>query len=316
MEKGNKELDLFELINRGLRLFKDILAKGWNFFLLFIKFHFKTAFIIIPFLIIGVSLSIYQSMKENRKQYGEFMLKVNGSNSFVVSDIIKVLNQSVNPDTNNVVLAKLLNVQDISRVKKIYAINPSFVIDLNSNGTRDYVDYANAFVEDTLNSRMKNFLAVRIYSKGYIDFCDIQQRIVNYLIADPYLKNEAQERIKVAQGKIQALDVEIVALDSMRKQQMKDKNDLALELGKSSILLGKESSYYKEMMDLKDQKAKLQSDLDLQPNVVSIYSGVAISSEKSTIAIFLKDVGVLYAFGLFIAFIFRYRKRIKALLKD
>lgn len=315
MEKENKELDLFDLIVKGFNLVKVSFLRCWDLFLYIVKFQLKNIAIILPFLIIGGSLAVYQTQKEHRKQYGEFMLKVNGANSFVVSDIVNVLNQSVNPDTDNVVLAKILNVQDINKVKKISGINPFYVIDLNSNGTRDYVDYANTFVEDSLNSRMKNFLAIRIHSKGMIDFCDIQQRIVTYLLADPYLKNEAKERIKIIQGQIQALDVEIVALDSLRKQQLKDKNDLALELGKSSILLGKESSYYKEMMDLKGQKAKLQSDLDLQPNVVSIYSGVTIVPEKSTIAIFVKDIAVLYLFGLFVAFVFYNRKRIKALLK-
>ncbi|MDR3704733.1 MAG: hypothetical protein P4L28_02365 [Paludibacteraceae bacterium] len=316
MEKGNKEMDLFELINRGINLFRTIIIKCWNFLLSLIKFHFKNIIIILPFLIIGVSLSVYKSMKENRKQFAEFMLQINGNtDSYEVSDIIRVLGQTINPDTGNVVFAQTLKIDNYV-VKKVYALNPFFVIDLNNNKTRDYVDYGNSFREDTLNSRMGNFLSVRIYAKGVTNFQEIQQKIVDYLIRNPYLIGVEQERIKSLQERIQALDIEIMALDSLRKEQLRNKNNLALQLDKSSVILGEESSYYKEMIEIKNQKNNLQAKLILQPNVVSVYSGVTVQADKSTISIFVKNVGLLYAFGLFLAFIVYYRKRIKALLKD
>jgi hypothetical protein len=316
MEKENKELDLLELMSQGLLLLKNIIIKGWNILLFLIKFHIRIIFIILPFLILGVFLSFYQTTKENRKQNAEFMLHINGkTNCYEVADIINVLAQTINPDTNNVILSQILKI-DSKDVKKVSAINSFFVIDLNNNKTRDYVDYGNSFREDTLNSRLDNFLDVKISSKGEANFQKIQEKIVEYLNADPYIKNVAQERLKAIQEKMHALDIEIAALDSMRIEQLKNKGSLSLQLDKSSILLGKESSYYKEMMDLKGQKANLQADLILQPNAISSYSGVSVKSDKPTSSIYLKNVFIFYLFGLVLAFLFFYRKKIKALLKE
>jgi len=316
MENGNKELDLFELINRGFGIFKNLIKTGWNVFLSLIKFHVKNIFILLPFIIIGVSIAIYQTQKENRKQYAEFMLQINGkTNSYEVSDILKVLSQTINPDTSNVIFAKTLNL-DTKAVEKVYSLKSFFVIDLNNNKTRDYIDYANSFKEDTSNSRMNDFLDIRISSKGEANYQEIQQKIVDYLMKNPYLISVENERMKAIQERMQTLNIEIAALDSMRDEQLKNKNNLTLQLDKSSILLGKESSYYKEMLDLKGQKSTLQAALILQPNVVSVYSGVEIRTDETTTSIFLKYIGYLYVLGLFIAMIIYYRKKIKSFLKD
>lgn len=313
MEKENKEMDLFDLMEKMGSMCNKGFAKIGNALLWLIRFKLKNWLVLSVFTIAGFLLAFYHYLPENRTKYAEFRLQINGTSSFNVYDIISNLNQMIDVDNNNKSFAKLLNL-DQEIVAPVQRIEPFFIIDLNTNKTPDYVDYTEAFEEDTLSCRMKNFLNIRIRVKGNSDYNAIQDALVNYLRKNPYLKREESERIEVIKNDIKVLEGEIAALDSMKRNDIKNSKYL-IGLDSTAFVFQK-PTYHSDIINLKKQKSNLQEELDLQANVVTIYSGVVVKPKRTDVFIFVSRMLPFILFGFILSLLITYRKKIKETLKS
>lgn len=310
MNKEDKELDLFELISRLYNFLKDSVKFLIDEFLQFLRFNIKSILYIIFFAAFAVGVSFYLIDDDNIPLNGDFLIEVNGAKSSAVADIVNVLAQSIDKDGNSR-FAKELNL-NASEVKNIRALKTFSVIDRNNNRTRDYVDYDNSFIEDTLNSRMENYLCIRIEAKGPVNFSKFQAKIVDYLRSDEYLKREEKERTKIITERIFAIDHEILTLEQLRMSQTNNEKLAFIDKG-----IVKETTYYNDMISLKAQKSSLQEQLNLQPHVVTVYSGVKISSDRVDYKIFAYLLIASYFLALIVSFLVRFRKKIyKVLVKS
>lgn len=311
MENENREIDLFELLEKVFNFLKKSFRIIWISCLRFIRFHIRNIFYFLFFFAIALGLAFYFTQDKNKIFNADFIMQVNGTNSYAVADIISVLSQNIDKESN-INFAKVLNVSK-EDVCNVVGLESFFVIDLNNNRTRDYVDYSNSFVEDTLNSRMQNFLAIRILTKGPANHNKLQNSIIKYLRSDEYLKREELERIKVFNNAISAIDVEIQTLDRMRLAETIGTNTNLALLDKGVV---RETTYYQDMIDLKARRTHLIEELTLQRNVVTIYSGVKVSTKYADKNIFVYLFAFSYLLGLLISAFVRYRKNIlKAILK-
>lgn len=305
MEKENNEMDLLDLIRKVIDLVNSYLKYAFTLLLKIIKFHVRSFVYLLTFISLGVGATYYLTQDENTRYNADFMMQVNGTNSYAVADIVDVLSQSIDKETN-VRFAKALNVPE-SVVKNVKGVESFFVIDLNNNRTRDYVDYNNSFVEDTLNSRMQNFLAIRIKTKGSANFKLLQNGIIKYLRSDEYLKREELERIKVIKNAISAIDVEIQTLDRMRLTETSDNGANLALLDKGVV---RETTYYQDMIDLKARRTHLYEELNLQRDVVTIYSGVKMSTVYSDKKILISFLALAYVLAMLLSLVVHFRKQI------
>lgn len=306
-ENVNKEIDLFELLNRFYAIFIASLNFVLSKFLKFLRFNVKSIFYIIFFGVLAVGVGLYMTNDNNRPFDGDFLMEVNGAKSGAVADIVDVLAQKIDKETN-ARFASALGL-NLSQVQTIQGLKTFAVIDLNNNRTRDYVDYDNSFVEDTLNSKMQNYLAIRIQTKGPADFNLIQKKIVEYLRADEYLKREEVERLKIINERIKAIELEIYTLEQLRMTQ--NGNDKLQFIGEGVV---KETTYFNDMIALKVQKSSLQEQLNLQRNVVTIYSGVKVLSSYNDFKIYVYLLIASYFIALISSFLVSYRKKVYQVL--
>ena len=312
METENKELDLFDLLGKAFAVCKNGINTVGNGILWLVRFKLKNWIVLSVFLMAGIAFAYYSYLPKNRKFNAEFRLQVNGTNSFAVYDIIKALGQTIDVDSGNKSFAKTIGLKrDI--VLPLRTIEPFYIIDLNNNKTPDYVDYGNSFKEDTLNSRMSNFLQIVITAKGKTNYNAIQKGIIDYLRKDPYLKREEVERINSLKQDIITLDTEIAALDSMRQEEFKN-NKFAMSFDKTSLIIQK-PTYHTDIIDLKKRRLNLQENLDVQREVVTVYSQVFVNPVRTDNYIFITRIVAVYFLGFILVLLIAYRKKIKEVLK-
>lgn len=307
MEKENKELDLFDLIKKVVEELKNTCTRLKSSFVKIFKFHLRYIYLLLAFVLVGVVAFYFLRKEECRTVNAEFTLQVNGTTTQNVADIVKVLDQSLSPSENNAKFAKLLNLPEES-VAKIRKIDAFFFIDLNNNGTRDYVDYKGTFKEDANNSIIQRFLRIRIVSKGKSDYQLIQKHIVQYLLNDAFLKKEGVERRRMLKDNMEALKIEINTLDTLRSREIRS-GVVLIQEGKEPV---KKSSYFEDMLNLKHQLSNYTAEYHTQLNIVTIYSGVKVKAKRTDIELFLIYVGGMYVLGILLSLIFAVRKKMKS----
>ncbi len=318
MENQQKELDLFDLFNLFTSWCKKMIICFLEKLLLFLRFNIKNWIVIICFLILGILLSIYKSKPENRKHSAEFILEVKGSSSFIVKDMVDLLAEMREENSENSV-QHFCDLLGLTRVeaKKIYDMGAFFVIDLNKNGTIDYVDYEGVFKEDSVNIRIDSLVNVLVKVRGEMDYNKLQTNLITYLNSNPDLLTGKKTWQKKMINTINALDIEISTLDSMRNAQIKK---IGAGLTKADFtgdrMLISQSSYYEDMIGLKTEKMKLQEELGNTLTAVMAYTKVRAKNVDKDQFIFFKWVGFCYVFSLFATLLVRKRKKIFLFLKE
>lgn len=305
MEKANNEMDLFDFVEKLFQFTNKYLSKVIYTVKRFILFNVRNFVYVLLFIGIGVGLGFYFKQDENRTIYADFTMQVNRINSFTVADIINVMSQKIDNESNYR-LAEALKIEK-KEVNNIRGIKSFFIIDLNNNGTRDYIDYNNSFVEDTLNSRMTNIIAVRFETQNMANFSLLQSKLVECLRSDAYLNREEQERVKSIKEDINAIDVEILALEQMR---LKQSEGLALDLELIAQGIVRQTTYYQDMIDLKNRRTRLLEQLSLQRNIVTTYTGVKLDTKYSDKKIFIFFILSSYLFAIITLSLIKNRKRI------
>ena len=314
MENDNKELDLFDLIAKLGNAAKSGLNTTGKAFLWLIRFKLKNWLVLTVFTLIGLAWAIYCYLPENRIKYAEFRIQVNGTKSYAVHNIVQVLGAKVDKDKGYKNFAKTigLSTKVLSPLQKI---EPFYVIDLNNNRTPDYVDYSDSFREDTLNSRMPDFLAIRMKVKGNGDYKVIQEAIVDYLRKDVYLKKEGVERIRSIKERLAVLESEIAVLQVLREKELLD-NKLSLNIEKLNLKLENTGYIYTEkILHFEREKSNLQEYLSLQREVVTTYSDVNQRVKQSDVELFVSRMLPLILLGFIVALLLTYRKNIAKALK-
>lgn len=311
MEKENKEMDLFDLMSKMGSLCEKGLLKIGNALLWLIRFKLKNWLVLTIFSLIGLVWAVYAYLPAYRTKYIEFRVQVNGAKSFQVYDIVKALSLKIDVLNDNKNFAKTIDLpQEI--VAPVRSIQPFYVIDVNNNKTPDYVDYNGSFKEDSLSSRMANFLTIRVQIKGNTDFNALQKAIVNYLKKDPYLVKEEMERIRVLNDDIAVLEQEVAALKELREKDLLE-NKLSLSFKKSSFIV-ENTGYTKQILLMEKEKSVLKENLSLQKEVITTYSDVLISNKETDLFVIASRLLSSILVGFVLALFITYRKKIKKAL--
>jgi hypothetical protein len=318
MENQEKELDLLDLLKLFANWCNNVIKWMLKKLLLFIRFNIKNWIIVLCCLIVGLAISVYKLKPENRKHSAEFILEVKGSSSFIMKDMIDVLAEMREENTEKSLgnFSSILGLTE-EEAKKIYKMGAFYVVDLNKNGTVDYVDYDGEFKEDSVNVRMDELVDVLIKVRGELDYNRLQTNLINYLNSDPDLLIGRKTWQKKMTNMSSALNVEITTLDSMRNAQIKKigsgltKADYS---GDKTLIT--QSSYYEDMIALKSERMKIQEELENTPTAVMAHTKVRSKNVDKNGFIYFKWVGFFYVFGLFMTLLIRKRKKIVAFVKE
>jgi hypothetical protein len=313
MENQTKETDLLDLIKELFLFIGRLFKQTGEAFLWIFRFCVKHYIILGISFLLGVGLFFFLSSPKQRLYNNDYLLRVNISNSFILSDIIASLND-IQRMNNIQSFADTLKIS-LKTAKQIKKIQAFYIIDLNANVTPDYIDYKNKYKEiDVRNVRMQDRLCARFVTKSYVDTRELEQGLLYFLSSNEYLHKETETRNKIILENINVLDNEIAALDSLRKIEYATGGQLSLKMD-NAIMLGERKTYHKEILDLVDRKESQQARILLRPNAISIDSPVKVTQRYSDILMFIVLTGGLLFIGFIIALFVDFRSQIIKALK-
>lgn len=253
----NQDLDLLDVLkgigNAIVKGFMTLLrAFGWVFRLIF-----EYKYVCIACMVLFGILGFYLNKK--RVFRAETDLKLNSYSSYFVKDILDPLHlQSISRDTINLSSELNLSHKDVGTLADIKSF---FYIDVQNNGTPDYIDYQGKFdANDTSMSILPWRLRVRVECTDTSVFSKMTEAISFLLTNNEQIKKENELRAAQLDERIAFVDREIQLLDSLRrKEYFQKKRELSVSMDKAILLNEREMKlFHADLLDLNKVKQEME----------------------------------------------------------
>lgn len=253
----NQDLDLLDVLKGiGNAILKGVMALlrafGWVFRLIF-----EYKYVCIACMVLFGVLGCYLNKK--RVYRAETDLKLNSYSSYFVKDILDPLHlQSISRDTVNLSSELNLSPKDAGALSDIRSF---FYIDVQNNGTPDYIDYLGSFdANDTSMSILPWRLRVRVECTDTSVFSKLTEAISFMLTNNEQIKKENELRSAQLDERIAFVDREIQLLDSLRrKEYFQKKRELSVAMDKAILLNEREMKlFHADLLDLNKVKQEME----------------------------------------------------------
>lgn len=200
--------------------------------------------------------------------------------------------------------------------KRVKAINYYNWIDSKNDGTADFVDFEGnkSFHNDTANVIMNDRLLIEVETNGLYELDAVQQWIQNYFDQQTELTDMAEQGRQTVRTECDALNREIVRLDSLSNYEyFSDKDKI---ISKNGILMSQSKTlYYDDILELISKKNALETSISRTPRNINFQNSLIVCKASSRMLAFALWLIAGYAIGLVIAAVKRYRKEICTYLK-
>lgn len=299
MASEGKEMDLIDIIKEFSAWVGNILKSIGMGFLEFIRFSFQQIWVLIIFLILGIAAAVFLS-STSKAYESNLILKLNVSDSYAFYELTKSLDARIVSDQS---LAERLNIPD-SVADNIVSIKPHFVIDENKNGTADWIDKKDKFVETKNSVRMRDRLSITVRSKDLYSFPIVQEGLIYFYSNNELFKAEKEIRIRQQQQTLELLQREIDRLDSLSNfDYFRNPINRTLKVDSQAIMLGEKPKqlYYADIANLKYQRDSIQQVEEIHNAIVTVIKPFTVS--KSPVNGLFKMLVICCAFFLVLGYI-------------
>lgn len=311
--KENKELDLLDVLNSigvGLKNCGLWVLKGIEWLL---RLVYRCKFICLFFIILFGFLCYWQNRTKIYR--GESDLKVSAFPAYTIKNLLEPLHlQCVYADSSLVASKLGLTVDEASKITNIEAFD---YVDMFCDGTPDYVDFDQTWnATDTTMALFPGKLRVRIECIDTALFPKLSDAIINAISNSTQVKKEVALRISQLDEKIEAVDYEIMLLDSLRKKEYFERGkDVKLNLDKTVMLNEREMKlYHGDMLNL----GKIRQELTWERNIYNQGLVFENNFEVNPLPInrwtktYPKFIMIGLFFGILTSIIYTYRKSISS----
>jgi hypothetical protein len=286
MEQKEKELDLLDLLSIIGKTIGSFLKNIVKYFLQTIVFSFKKALYFLPFIFIGIGVAFYMTMPSKRKYKADLILQINDGDAFTMRNITNSLSQSflkvAEPDKNLPEIARMLSIplQDAADLVDVQAY---YLVDLNKNGTVDYVDYNKSFVEDTSHVFMHNQIAIRFESKTPESFNRLNTGFMHYLESNSFLAEQRNIRQAYDQAQVLFYKAEINKLDSLSNLEYFKPEDRMKMTSKDGVMMvsSDKQLFQTQLIDLNNRLRDHEQRLETGKEVVRAVSPLIIDNQAT-----------------------------------
>ncbi len=311
-----KEIDLIELFRLIGKNIKDGILGIIKTILFLFVFGIKNTHWMLIFLIIGM-LTGYLFFSNTARYYSSNMIV--HPNGIVASDIIQYINDLGNfTETNNIeAIAKAMNQND-SVAMKLKSIQAYPYLDINKDGTGDFLDLIGKYNPMDTNIVIANdrvYIQVEVFDNK--SFNSIKQGVFNYFSKNDYFERLYQLHKENLQEHISFNKNEIAKLDSLQNVDYFQNYSQKFSQSKNSQLMflseKDKQMYYKDKAYLVNQKQTLEKELQLADAPLTIIKGFAeLTTEENTKGGYLIRFGFWFGVaGFFVLMILKYQNEIK-----
>ncbi len=264
-DKENKELDLWDVLKSvGSAIKSGMLsvAKGLGWVC---RLVFKYKFLALGCIVVMALVCTYKN-RTNVYQ-SEADLKLISFHSYFVKNILDPINVQC-AYSDSVSVANKLGISE-SDASKIRAIKTYYYVDLQNDGTPDYVDYDGKFdMKDTTMSILPWKVKIAVETTDTSVMSKLTDAFSHAIISNSQVKKENALRIAQLDEKIAMVDHEILLLDSLRrKEYFERKKDVLLAMDKTVMLNEREMKlYHNDILELQ----KTKQDLSWERNIYEL----------------------------------------------
>lgn len=300
MEEKN-ELDLLDV----LKSIGDAIKKGCLFVVKgmgwLCRLVYKYKFLALGCMVVAALVCVYQNRTKVYK--AEADLKLISFQSSFIKNLLDPLNaHCAYADTANV--SRKLNIPS-SQAAKIRSIKSYYYVDLQNDGTPDYVDYENKYdMNDTTMSIYPWKLKVEVELVDTSVVPGLDMAIEKLIAQNNQVKKENELRLSQLNERIEMVDQEIALLDSLRKREyFQKKKDLMFSMDKTVMLNEREMKlYHNDLLELEKMKQDLSWERTIYDVCVFFENGFevnprAVNRWSKTFPKYLL-IGLLISIGL------------------
>ncbi|MCQ2224694.1 MAG: hypothetical protein MJZ14_03070 [Paludibacteraceae bacterium] len=255
-DKEKNELDLLDILKSiGIGIKKGFFATlkglGW-----LCRLIYKYKYLTLGCLVLMGVVCAYQNRTKIYK--GEADLKLISFPSYFVKNLLDPIHsQCVCSDS--VTVARKLNLSEHD-ASMITAVKSYYYVDIQNDGTPDFVDYNNKFdMNDTTMSILPWKIRVSVETRDTSVLAKLADAFLYAITNNSQVKKENALRIEHLEEKIQMVDREILLLDSLRRREyFEKKKDVMLAMDKTVMLNEREMKlYHNDLLELEKTKQDL-----------------------------------------------------------
>ncbi|MBN2349901.1 MAG: hypothetical protein JXJ22_13735 [Bacteroidales bacterium] len=311
LKKKTDEIDLLELFS----ILAHKISQFFNFIfrtiLAIVVFLIRKSPILVLFAAAGVFIGYVLFSNSKRFYSSEMVAQPNGISN---SDMINYINDlnKLCKEKNYLSLSQTLNLDD-SIVNKIKDIQAFWIVDINKDGSGDYIDYKSSFnLKDTTQQLMEDRFQLRVEMFDNSAFGYVTEGLYYYISQNPYLKrlneirkDELKELISITSREINKLDsLQDVEYFQKSKQPLIKDNQINLVSEKETQL------YYRDKLALISKKQEYEKELELSTEPITVIKNfTALAVAENPMMKYVVKYGIyMLSLGLLLIILFDYRK--------
>ncbi len=264
------EIDLYVLFKKIIEKISSALSFLVKILLTIFVFLIRKAIYLFIFTLAGVLIGLWLFSSTERYYSSSLEAQPNGiANGDMINYINDLHELCVGRNISS--LSNALGIED-TLAQKIKDIRAYWIIDINKDGTGDYVDSKNEFkLKDTTQRRLNDRFNLSVEVFDLVSLPNVRDGISNYIKKSPYLQKLNEIRKKDLKELIDQTEEEITKLDSLQKVEYFQKTKKPIR--ESQVMFLAENPpqlYYRDILSLYSQKQRYEKELDLSIEPITI----------------------------------------------
>lgn len=310
----NDEIDLLELFQKIFSWFGKVFTWIGETALRVFLFYVRKSPYLFGFLILGVVVG-YGIWKITPRYYSsEMIIK---PNSISNADLVHFINGISMKGDNNKIAANF-NI-DTTQVANIKSIKASWFIDVNKDGTGDYVDYDDAFnISDTSMRRINNRLNIKVEIYDTSAIHGLSEGIIHYIESIQFFKKSHNVKIRQIKEDLAKVELELSELDSLQGILYFEEKLKTNENDKFLILNEKEEQLlHPQIISLYNQKLEYERNLELYPDMITVIQDFTpvTQAENNIFKLMINWAAILFGIGFILLGVIRQLQFLRDIIK-
>jgi hypothetical protein len=330
-DRQNSEIDLIDLFNRVARTIGNWLRFAGRAVLVTVFFLLRKwvpltlsiiAGLAVSFALKKASNSLFSSDLVFRNNLAQINYVTNRDLTGTTADIIQRFNRlhTFCEEGNLTALSAALGESE-AVIRNIVDISAFWIIDLNKDGTPDYVDYRNNHdVYDTTNIRMPDRLNIRVRIKEPQELKNLQSRLFSYINNDSLFQQRNRLRIEQNRELLRRYTYEIEQIDSLQKVKYFEETRRNPDRGSQMIFLQENRTqlFYNDIFSLYRSKQDVETELNLHKAVMTVISEFPYPSRRVNGIVYYakKWVPVVFLLTLLAIILLENRKKLVEISRE
>lgn len=205
--------------------------------------------------------------------------------------------------------------------ENIIDISAFWIIDKNKDKIPDFVDYKNEHnIYDTTNIRMQDRLDIRVIIKSPQELGLVRTSIIKFINSDSLFNQRNRLRLRQNLELLKRLDYDILQLDSLQKvKYFEETRNIKPQSGGQMVFVQEQKTQlvYTDIYNLYSRKQNLESERDLNGEIVTVLSDFSLPSMRDNGASFYgkKIIPQFFGITLLILILLANRKKLLEVYK-